>query len=772
MNMKNTYKHIAAALAFVAAVSCAKQEINVPQDGNANGTYQYLLNVSQEDGSKTIMDGTTILWDAADQIAVMGKNGGDLKSASHSGAQSIADAETYVSSTQATFALNLPEGFTPMVATYPFHSQNSLEYINLDKNAENSTEDSLTCRFYIHSQQTAVKDGFPLEGFPMVGRIADGKCSMHNAGALIKFEIVNPDIVSIRFEGNNKEYISGRSYYYVDSGIFARTTGSSEQTVTLVPSGDVFEPGVYYFAVAPQNLTKGFKITVTNRFGQEAMKKSNTPFNIERNHKYTNFGSDEGWFKEVYTGSAGDLGSADGTTATIYGIVTPSEILDGDKFGFQTSTDGTKWTKYEGEVTLQKNIMNENTTVNVFTASLTGLTPGAEVFYRAYYNKASGITVYGKTSSFKTYSGAESVKINLYHGWQSWPFTNLEFGNDLKKGTSSAAQHIGEELTLTVADSNSFIAMAASGIWLNTNNGCLTMKVNKGDYIKIPVLDGKKPVGVVISLGNIQTVSDLSKDNNVQGLPSIHKVTDSGSGVAGGGEMWDPRPAYKYDSHIWNLVNTDNGEYKIYFNANNVNCYIAYLEVIYSDYSGPVQQETIINKIEFSTVEGVAKDWPFIQAKTAASNYVNITDYPGFIGPLSVAGYEEFEYKFYVSSFPLTSALSGSTDKRNDYWRVTGGQGLRFGGAVGDYMEICAVKDYKLTQLEIRGGTKTVLYSICDKNGEIIKGGEEQKISSTGNSTLKFELQGTTANTSYRLKLGSTEPSAIREISFTYELVK
>lgn len=774
MNMKNTYKHIAAALAFIAAVSCAKQEAVNPQDGNANGTYQYLLNVSQEDGSKTIMDGTTILWDAADQIAVMGKNGGDFKSASHSGAQSIADAETYVSSTQATFALNLPEGFTPMVATYPFHTQNSLEYINLDKNAENSTEDSLTCRFYIHSQQTAVKDGFPLEGFPMVGRIVDGKCSMHNAGALIKFEIVNPDIVSVRFEGNNKEYISGRSYYYVDSGIFARTTGSSEQSVTLVPSGQVFEPGVYYFAVAPQNLTKGFKITVTNRFGQEAMRKSNTPIVIERNHKYTNFGSDEGWFKDIYTGNAGNLGSADGTTATLYGVIYNAPILDGDKFGFQTSPDGVKWNKFEGEITNRFTSISENTPINVYTATLSGLTPGVETYYRTYYNKSSGVAVYGKAKPIMTYAGATSVAIDLYNGHSEgyWPFTNIAAGTDIVAGTSGNAMHLAEEVTFTLESNHSFVAKATQGMWLNKYNGCLTMKVKKNDYIKFPVIPGKKPVCVILTLGSVQSseIANLTNDNTSQGVPSIVKITDDGSGVAIGGSKWDPRPAYKYDSHVWHLESTDDGQYGMCFNVDAVNSYITYLEVIYDEFTGIEKQETIVNHMRFTTrvgSDGGGSEWPFVQEYLA----YNKQTYP--TSEYNTATYPDIKYQLYVSNLPV----SASTDYQKDFFRVTTGGGFVWGSEPGDYMAILPVADYKLTGIKIRHANKATTYSVTDANGTVLVGPTKAK--GSYDEELTFQLEGTTKNTEYRLVLGGelnnnnvVVPAGIREMWITYELVK
>lgn len=763
--MKTTYRYIAAAFAAIAAVACAKQEISQPDQEQAPvNTYEYVLNVSQE-GTKTTMDGLSILWSEGDDIAVLVKEEatGNLVSAAKAGAQVIADG---VGTNQATFNLAIPEGYTPFAAVYPFDSKNSAEDENKHNQptAENPLVGPLAARFYIPAEQTGIKDNLPLKAFPMVGSIENGQCYMRNAGALIKFEITGTDVVSLKFEGNKGESISGRNYYYIESGAFKRTTGDSDTSVTLVPSGEVFEPGVYYFTVAPQKLTEGFTLTVTNRFGQQAVRKSTTEFNIKRNTKYTNFGSEEGWIKDIYTGAAGDLGTADGTTATLYGVLYDDDLTlpEGDTYGFETSVDGVVWTRYEGELS------QTATNAIVYTASLSGLVPGVTTYYRAYYTKASGITTYGKAKPVQTYADAESVRINLYSAADEtyWPFTNLTYGEDLKKGTSSAALHAGEPLTLTTSD-GSFVAKATSGFWLNTNNGCLTMKVKSGDYIKFPVIAGKKPVSVTLVLGGVQssTIEGVAKDNAIQGLPSIWKVAEDMAGIAGGGDQWDPRPAFRFDSHNWNLENTDDSQYEIHFNAGS-NAYIAYLEVVYSTYDGPVMQETVTNNIAFADENASKLAWPFMQAWVAGSK----AESP--VGPLFTSTWPDFAYRFHVAGIPTGSVNSG--DKAIDYWRHTGGAGLRFGGAVGDYMEIMPVAGYKLTYIKIRSGKRATKYSVKDTSGNIVSGGDITPVAANdnGNEILEFTLTGTTANTEYRLVMEDTEPASIREMWITYELVK
>ena len=756
MKMKTTYRYLAAAFAVIAAVSCAKQEISEPDQEQAQGnTYEYVLNVSQE-GTKTTMDGLSILWSEGDQIGIMLQNeAGKLVSAAQAKEQTIVDG---VGTVQAKFNLSVPDGHTPIAAVYPFDSACSLE--DEEKKQEPTETESLiepfAARFFIPSAQIGVKDGLPVQtknettvsAFPMVGKIEDGKCFMHNAGALIKFEIKRDDIVSLKFEGNNGEPISGRNYYYIETGEFKRSTGNSETTVTLTPSGDVFEPGTYYFAVAPMTLSKGFTITLTNTLGQQATRKTTTGFAIERNHKYTNFGSDEGWFKEVYTLNAGDLGSAYGSTATLYGIVTPDEIYPNDSYGFQISTDGNKWSDVEGEVTKRfSKVEHEDKTneLNVFTTILNNLTPDVTTYYRSFYRKENGITVYGKAKPFKTYANAESVKIDLYNGWSEgyWPFTNLTYGTDITSGTSGAAMNKNVDITLTTS-SGSFVAKATSGFWLNMYNGCLTFKGKTGDYIKFPIIEGKKPVSVIMVIGSV--------NGNDLGKPSICNFLDDGTTktTTGGGAWSTGDKASKYDSHTWELLSTiKNQQYGILLGSSN-NCYISHLEVVYETVSA--DELKIEQDIMFS--DGTNHYWPFV-GDDLRNAYAILTGSNKIIGPFNTEAYPDIKYEFHIASISV----------QND-WRVTAGRGFRFGKA-GDFMRICPVPNYRLSEIVLTEGNTAIKYSITDDDGNIVEGYENIEISVDGEKT--FTLNSTTANTAYRIVLGANP--AIRRLKITYERI-
>jgi len=752
--MKKTFKYLAAAFAVTAAVSCAKQEELAPEESNTpTGTYQYTLNVSQE-STKVSMDGLSILWSADDQIAIGCSYDSGYKNAKASGgAQSIENPESYTPSTSATFTLNLTADYKPLTAAYPYFDA-------MTTTSGKSINNGQACTAIIPAIQTGVKDNVPSEAFAMVGRIIDSNCKMYNVGAVIKFDITNDNIVSLRFEGNNSEIISGRRFYFtkVEDGssdtvgaVAKEYENEGTTSVTLVPSGDVFEVGSYYFVVSPNDLTEGFTMTLTTTDGQTSVRKTSTRFNIERNHKYTNFGSDD-WAIDIATGAAGNLGSADGTTATLYAIVSGDDIAEGDTYGFEISSDGENWTKYDGTIGRRTSVTASYNTLNVLTASMTGLVPETTMYYRAYYTTGTGATTHGTTRSFKTYANAESAIMYLYNGWDSnyWPFPDLTVGEHIYKGNSAAAVSKGTEFTMTTASGHEFTAKATGGVWLGNSNGCLTMKVSAGDYLKLPSVAGKKPISVTVVAGNIG-------GSGVMGKPSIASIEDESYTTVTGGGPWVPNPNYKYNSYTWEIV-TDSEDNAIYFNAGD-NCYISYIEVVYVNANTDTRPAEIEQNLVFSTRvgdSGGASEWPF---STEQGTYTEVTS-P--IGPFCTTDQPDIEYYYHVSA-PAANISN---------WRTTAGQGLRFGGTVGDYMQFCPVDDYKLTKIKIRGGTTSAVYSVTDADGQIITGGETAQTSTTADSEVSFTLNNTSPATEYRLVLGSATPSAIREMWITYELVK
>ena len=761
--MKAIYRHFTAAIALIAAVSCTKQEEMNPQESNTPaGTYKYVLNVSNENGTRTTMDGMDILWSADDQIGITGTIGGDYKKAYLCGGpQSI--SEGYTPGTSADFILNLTENTVPQIAAYPYSD-------DIIVTSGSSINNGTACRVSIPATQTGIKDNIPAKSLAMVGNIVENNCKMYTVGAVIQFEITNSNIASLTFEGNNSEIIAGDRYYFTkvkteneQIGDVAKEVNNYSYTaVTLVPEGEVFEPGVYYFVVSPNDLTEGFTMTLTTNLGQKITHRSNSRFNIARNTKYIGFGSDNGWISSVRTGAAGKLGTQTGTTATLYGVA-PQTIKETDLGpGFQISTDGENWTDFEGEITWRK---SESPQINVFTADIQGITPETTYYYRATYTNTTGATTYGKPHQFKTYANAQSAIIDIYSGATHWPFTNIEHGTatGLLTGTGSQKQHENTDLILTTETASSFIAKASGGMWIG-RSGCMTMKVMSGDYIKFPVVEGKKPVSVTMLMGNVQKPDVPNDNSNKMGQPSIRRINidETQNAVFAdsnetGGDIWNTLPAYAYDSHTWTLTNTAAGQYGLYFNQTSaVNCYISYLEVVYVDADSKATK--IEQDLVFWAGTGNHSDqtnpdfyidatWPFNGTKPAAvttDDTFHTDAYPHILYSFNDAG----------GKFGVTRA------------------GLKFGGKDGSYMKFHAVEGYKLTSIKIRGGTTTTTYYISTTTGTGGKITEESRLESTPDSTLKFQLNNTSENTDYYLCIKSTAQANIREMWITYELVQ
>lgn len=773
--MKKTFKYLAAAFAVTAAVSCAKQEELAPEESNTpTGTYQYTLNVSQE-STKVSMDGLSILWSADDQIAIGCSYDSDYKNAIASGgAQSIENPDSYTPSTSATFTLNLTADYTPLTAAYPYFDA-------MTTTSGISINNGQACTAIIPSSQTGIKDNIPAGAFAMVGRIitSTNTCQMSNVGAVIKFEITNDNIASLRFEGNNSEIISGTRYYFTKAGespesqigtVAKETEANGKTYVTLLPEGDVFEAGTYYFVVSPNDLTEGFTMTLTNSDGIQAVRKTNTRFNIERNHKYTNFGSDEGWFSDIITCTAGQLGSADGTSAVLYGKA-PATV-EGMTYGFQTSADGKIWTDFDGIIE-NRFFTDPDPDVNIYTGNLTGITPETAMYYRAVCTNATGVTTYGKAVSFKTFANAQSVVIDLYNGWDTthWPFTNISMNSTtvsgtnigINKGTGNDALWKTTDCALQVSDNLAFTAYITHGMWLTRANGALTMKVYLGDHIKFPVIEGKKPIAVVLMNGGLANADPTSSNNSV-GQPSIRKVGATEDAV--GGNKWNPRSSHAYYSNTWYLQDTDTDQYELYFNSTwekGLNCYMSYLEVIYADAdskSAKIEQNIVfVNGYgDHTTNPEVTKaDWPFT---TKLSSWSEGNAFPD-------TEYSTATYPFVKYSFHMDTWKSG-------IWAHTRA-GLKFGGMTGhNYMKFHAVEGYRLSYIKIRSGSSATSYSITtDSSGETATpGGETTKISNAYDTTVEFKLGSTNANTDYYLYLQTTTAAQIRELWITYELVK
>ena len=742
--MKSILKYIFAISAIALTSACTEQiEENNPADSGAVNTYEYRLSVSQESTSKASIDGASILWDKTDELCICSTDGnGAAKNASESGGRhGIADGENYVPSTSADFVLNIPEGLSPIAAAYPYY--NGMTWENTD---ENQAEEFIACNFTIPEKQTAVLGNLPKDAFAMIGRIENGNCQMHTACAVIKFEITNENITSLEFKGNNDEFVSGRMYVYASTGEISRETNSVAKRVLLTPEGEVFEKGEYFFVTWPQNYKKGFTITITSSDGQTAVRSSGA-FETKRNRKYTGFGSDQGWVRNITTGTASKIGTQDGTTASLYGIL-PSSLDETDVYGFEISENEVDWTVAEGVITKR---FTSKPSANIFYMDITGLTPGKSYYYRMYFNAGKGVTTYGRTETFKTYADSESAIINLYNcvSPDYWPFTDVKCNSEsetmayLLQGTSSAARYKDEVLIMTTADGYQFTAKVAGGLWLGSTTLTMGKASAEGDYLRFPIVEGKRPVSVSMVAGSMANQDKPSDSNNNLGRPSIEKVgTDQNTLV---GAIWNPLPLYINKTHTWELANTEaDAQYQMAFNHAS-NRYIKYLEVVYQNTAAEVKNKTITWDFNASS------SWPF--TSPAANFRTSREKRDGVETDLEYRTIDGYTGRIHTSANGKDGVDGDGVYSKPFY--NSGDKYLCFGTYPGDYITLPVVegmvlKTITLTQGHAGGGTK-IDFGTVDAAGNFTSYGYGVKTLETKEAVHKYQLTDTKADTEYVL---------------------
>lgn len=296
------YKILTAIISLVL-FSCAREETSFDTCGN-EVCDKITLNVMQESGqSKTSISGLDIHWCSGDRISVL------------CGGVNAAFSTSDGGSNTASFVGNVPLNESYYVL-YPYDPNTILSANVID------------CT--IPQSQIPVKNSFDPAAALMVG-IADENydVALRNVCAFIKFEIEGDDVtlVSIRTTGEN-EFLSGSTELtVVDNGThsFSFGEGSRYDSVSLFqPSGNPFEPGVYYACVFPNEIS-GVQLVFHYADGSIGSKvKRTTACPLVRNY-ITDFGVVDDNITREFEG--------DGTTDENYAA---------SSFGFDYESVGTK----------------------------------------------------------------------------------------------------------------------------------------------------------------------------------------------------------------------------------------------------------------------------------------------------------------------------------------------------------------------------------------------------------------------------------------------
>ena len=309
--MKKTFKFFAAALAIVAAASCAK-EINVdtPVDDSAEKVYMtFTASYDAEGETKTVLaENNFIHWTDEDAIRIFSKDkSGDWNM--NDEVFAIDPSSNDADPTFGDFSGNVVPSTSYIAATpaYGWSVYNGpTKYIEFEGLAN----------------QIAVEGAFdPSMHLALSVSLKENHFYFQNACALLKVKIGNnlEDVYSIQVTGSKVETpfgdaaLGGKLSYRVGD-LYPNKTSASSNTITLKKSNanESLKKNVDYYIVVPICDVENFTVTMLNKNGQAVSTKSKSnKFEIKRNKIY-----DLGTFD--YQLKVGDYYYSDGTTGVAY----------------------------------------------------------------------------------------------------------------------------------------------------------------------------------------------------------------------------------------------------------------------------------------------------------------------------------------------------------------------------------------------------------------------------------------------------------------------
>lgn len=281
--MKKTFKFFAAALAIVAAASCAKEisNDNIPVEEEVPVTFT--ASYDEEDGTKaTLAENNFVHWTDEDDIYVY-----------------INDKEGYLYST-ATLSIDPSSNdddptFAAFTGNLVYNSSYSYYAVTP------STGWSFTQMRYDSGLgvQNAVKDSFdPAKHVAVADKARKDTYdhfTFHNACALLKVTLASDNVYSVKVEGTNSNGVGiGGKLYFSASDISSKMYTISNMAdsdypyITLKNSNSTpLENGASYYIVVPHVTVKNFKVSLCDANGNVLVTKSKaSDFNIERNKIY------------------------------------------------------------------------------------------------------------------------------------------------------------------------------------------------------------------------------------------------------------------------------------------------------------------------------------------------------------------------------------------------------------------------------------------------------------------------------------------------------
>lgn len=301
------------ALAVVAAAiasSCVKEQFEEPQGKpGVEITGQVFEAVGENPAVKSYLDNMTPTWVEGDEIFVSGSD--------ESATCTFVEGNKF--QTPADVALQ-----EPYYAVYPA--------------AEGHSVDRETGIFTatVPSMQKIAKGRNVAQG-ALVAVAHSGTPSLEfkNAVGLVKLNIARNDIMAVKIEAPENQYVAGTFTMDLDpeegeEPVIALVEGTGVRSVTINPAedGGTFDSGEYYVAVLPCNLT-AITVSFTKKDSDGDGKNENTnvaktvAFEVKRNG-----GKDLGTFFEHKISNAEELLAWNNSAKTVWDVVTLTDNIN------------------------------------------------------------------------------------------------------------------------------------------------------------------------------------------------------------------------------------------------------------------------------------------------------------------------------------------------------------------------------------------------------------------------------------------------------------
>lgn len=270
--MKNYLKFMLAAFATVAAVSCAKEEIEAPNVQEETQTpdqenvqlVPLTLNVTGDNAADTKTDiadnNKTVVWCEDDAIAVYDASGVWRK---------FTIKEGTIDGGSALFEGEVAEGTTDIYAVYPFDA--AVSCADGKVVATTMTEQTIESGKVADGAIVAVAKGE-----------AGNALQFKNVVGIFRMDVSYEDVTEIYLDG---AALAGTATFDPATGVMETESATdASDFVTLLPAGETFAKGSYFIPLLPGTTPKGdFHITMVRKENKGAVHTANGEVTIPRN---------------------------------------------------------------------------------------------------------------------------------------------------------------------------------------------------------------------------------------------------------------------------------------------------------------------------------------------------------------------------------------------------------------------------------------------------------------------------------------------------------